>query len=216
MRPMRRFHGVLLLSAAVLAAPAATTAQEEPKQGEPAAPAADDTPFIEGDKVDVETPPCRLERPSDSWQFVNLEVTRRQAIEQKQDVSGYATLKARLYHGRTRSNIFVKAEPDNVHRAEPPKPADLARPMAEGLVAALTDGKLEQQGAVRVGAREGWLFEVKGTPKQGNDPKPIVILRAVVYRAEDHQLFTITLEGPADKASELRKDLLKMLKKARI
>jgi hypothetical protein len=216
MRRMRRSPGVLLLSAALLAAPAATTAQDEPKKPAAAEPAAPAEPFLQVDKVDVETPPCRIERPSDSWLFLDLEVMRRQAIEQKQDVSGYATLKARLYHGRTRSNIFVKAEADVVHRAEPPKAADLAKPMADGLVAALTDGKLEQQGAARVGAREGWLFEVRGKPKDPPNAAPVVIVRAVVYRPEDHQIFTITLEGPAEKAADLRKDLLKLLKKVKL
>lgn len=216
MRRMRRFLGVLL-SAAVLAVPAASPAQDEPKaEPKKAEPDPDAPPFLEVDRVDIETPPCRIERPSDSWQFVNLEVMHRKAIEAKQDVSGYVTLKARLFHGRTRTNIFVKVEPDVVHRAEPPKPTDLAKPMIDGFVAALVEGKLVKQGSVQVGAREGWLFEVRGKPRDPAGAPPIVLVRAVVYRPEDHQLFTITLEGPADRAADLRKDLLKMLKKTRL
>lgn len=221
MRSMLRSHGrgglraVALSAAATLAAvgavaPTHVVAQEEPAEEEP--------PFLEGqDRVDVATPAMRLERPSDSWQFLNLEVLERKAREARQDVSGYQTLKARLWHGSTRSNIFVHAVPDTVHRAAPPAPADLARPMAEGLVGALVDGKLEQQGAARVGPREAWIFEVHGKPRNARpDAPPIAIVRAVAYRNEDHHIFQFTLEGPAEKIGQLKRDFMKFLKKARL
>lgn len=207
---------VVLAIAATMAAvtppvtPAVARAQEEP--------AADEPPFLEGqDRLDVATPAMRLERPSDSWQFLNLEVLERRAREAHQDVRGYEALKARLWHGTTRSNIFVKAFPDTVHRAEPPAAADLAGPMAENLVAALVEGQLKQQGAVRVGPRAGWIFEVHGRPRGARpDAPPVAIVSAVVYRPEDHHIFTFTLEGPAEKITPLKRDLLKLLRKARL
>src|SRR5688572_32206577 len=142
MRPMRRAVPFLLLAAALLAAPP-VVADDDPKadpKGEPS-----EEIFLGVDKVDVEAPKMRVERPSDSWQFINLELAQRQAREQGQDTSGYATLKARLYQGRTRSNIFVHAQPDPQARKEPPPAQELAGPMIEGLVRALGQGKLEQQ-----------------------------------------------------------------------
>ncbi len=199
-----------LAASGVVLSPAPVVAQDEPD--------AEDPPFLEGqDRVDVASPAMRLERPSDSWQFLNLEVLERKAREARQDVSGYASLKARLWHGSTRSNIYVHAVPDTVHRAEPPTPADLARPMVEGLVGALVEGKLEQQGAARVGPREAWIFEVHGKPRGARpDAPPVAIVRAVAYRAEDHHIFQFTLEGPAEKIGQLKRDFMKFLKKARL
>lgn len=202
----------LLVGAATLAVPVPVGAQGEPK-----APAAEDPPFLEGqDRVDIETPAMRVERPSDSWMFLNLEVLQRQAREARQDVSGYQNLKARLWHGSTRSNIFVHAQPDTVNRPTPPTAQELAGPLMQGLVQALTDGKVEQQGAVRVGAREGWSFEVHGRPRGEANAPLVAIMRAVAYRNEDHQLFMFTLEAPADKIGALKRDFGKLLKKARI
>lgn len=206
-------RAVVLAAAAAGAAvtfvpPAPAGAQDQPADEEP--------PFLEGqDRVDVQTPPLRLERPSDSWQFLNLEVLERKARDAGQDVSGYQTLKARLWHGSTRSNIFVHAVPDLVHRAAPPTPAELARPMVEGLVRQLVDGKLEQEGAARVGPRAGWIFEIHGKPR-ADAPAPVAIVRAVTYRAEDHHMFTFTLEGPVEKIAQLKRDFMKLLKKARL
>lgn len=202
----------LLVGAAALAVPVPATAQGEPK-----APAPEDPPFLEGqDRVDVEAPPMRLERPSDSWMFLNLEVLQRRARDARQDVSGYQNLKARLWHGSTRSNIFVHAQPDTVHRAEPPTAAELAGPLMQGLVQALVDGKVEQQGAVRVGGREGWSFEVHGRSRGEANAPLMAIMRAVAYRNEDHQIFMFTLEAPADKIGPLKRDFGKLLKKVRI
>ncbi|MBX3472162.1 MAG: hypothetical protein KF878_35365 [Planctomycetes bacterium] len=178
----------------------------------------DEPPFLEGqDRVECQEPPLRVERPSDSWMFINLEVMQRRAEQARQDVSGYRTMRARLWHGSTRSNIFVHATPDHVRRTAPPPAAELARPMAEGLVAALEGGKLEGQGATRVGAREGWMFEVHGRPR-GRDAEAgaIAIVRAVVYRPEDSHVFTFTLEGPAEKIAQLKRDFVKLLKKVRV
>ncbi|MCO5165156.1 MAG: hypothetical protein M9894_02155 [Planctomycetes bacterium] len=186
--------------------------------GLPAGAQDDEPPFLEGqDRVDCQEPPLRVERPSDSWMFINLEVMQRRAEQARQDVSGYRTLRARLWHGSTRSNIFVHATPDNVRRTSPPAAAELARPMAEGLVGALEGGKLEAQGATRVGAREGWMFEVHGRPR-GRDENAgaIAIVRAVVYRPEDGHVFTFTLEGPAEKIAQLKRDFVKLLKKVRV
>jgi hypothetical protein len=202
----------LLVGAAAMAVPVPVTAQGEPK-----APAPEDPPFLEGqDRVDIETPAMRVERPSDSWMFLNLEVLQRQAREARQDVSGYLHLKARLWHGSTRSNIFVHAQPDTVNRAEPPTPQAIAEPLMQGLVQALTEGKVEQQGAVRVGNREGWSFEVHGRPRGEPNGALVAIMRAVVYRNEDHQIFMFTLEATADKIGPLKKDFGKLLKKSRV
>jgi hypothetical protein len=143
-------------------------------------------------------------------------VLQRQAREARLQVLVAADVLPRLWHGRTRSNIFVVAQPDTVNRAEPPTAQDLATPQMQGLVQALTEGKVEQQGAVRVGNREGWSFEVHGRPRGEPNGALVAIMRALVYRNEDHQIFMFTLEAPADKIGELKKDFGKLLKKSRV
>lgn len=200
----QRMFAALLVSAAALAAPP-VEAQDEP-------------PFLEGlDTLEVETPPFRLQRPSDSWMFLDLAALERQAEAQRLDTSGYRTLKARLWLGASRANIYVHVTPDPyANRATPPTAQELAAPQRDGLVRALLEGRLEGEGAVRVGQREGWSFEVHGRPRDPADAPPVAILRTLVYRVEDRQIFQLTLEGPLDRAAALKRDYAKLLRKARL
>jgi hypothetical protein len=221
MRPVRARLAVLACLAAVaLAAPSALCTRsdaQDAKKGDAQDAKADDEPILVGqERFDCQEPPFRLERPSDSWQFLDLAVLERKAREAHQDTSGYQALKARLWQGATRANIYVYVQPDLVNRAAPPEPAELGQPIAQGLVAALLDGKLEQEGAVRVGSRAGWTFEVHGRPHEPANAPPIAVLGTVVYRPEDHQIFKLTLECPEAELGRLKRDYAKLLRKARL
>ena len=183
----------------------AARAQEDP---------SDDTPFLEGETQESAQPPLRVTRPSDSWQFVDLERARTQAQARGEDISGYKTLRFRLWYGAARSNIFVHAWVDEVVRDGPPDPEVLARGMVEGLKSHLEGMKVKAFGRGRVGRRVGALFEVQGkNVRQGKD---VAILRAVVYRPEDRAIVTVALECPAEEVDKVRKDFKALLRKLRV
>ncbi len=194
----------LSLALAALA-PGAARAEDDPG----------DAPYFEGlEAVDVQAPPCRIERPSDGWLFLNLEVLAQRARAAGQDARGYEALKARLWRGSARANIYVRAQPDVVARREPATSAELGRATLARMQEAWPGARVVQQGAVRVGRREGFVFELHATPPGAKQPVALVL--ATVFRPEDNQIFTLSLEVHPDRLEAVRKDFAKLLKKARI
>jgi hypothetical protein len=189
---------------AVLAAAGLAAAQE------------DAPPFLENqEKLELTEPAMRLERPSDSWQFLNLAVLREQAKKANQDTSGYDLLRARLWQGSSRSNIFVHSRPDPVSRAEPLTPEQHGRPFLEELEKrVLREPQRKGEGPAKIGPRDAWMFELHG--KVGTSEAVMAIVKAITYRKEDNQIIWVTLECPAEKVGVMKKELLKFLKKARL
>lgn len=169
----------------------------------------DDT-FLQGDDLVVEDPPLKLTRPSDSWQLLNLDALRRKMAERNRALP--EELKARMWYGAARANVFVHAFRDP--QADPPsEAAAVAAAQIEQLKKVLGAAtEVRGPGQVRVGARVGVMFEAHGALAG----KPHVIMRAVVVRPDDRQIITLTLECPPDRLKDLRKDWKKLLKKARL
>lgn len=198
---MRHAHAFM----AVLAAAGLAAAQD------------DAPPFLENqEKLELTAPvPMRLERPSDSWQFLNLEQLREQARKAQQDTSGYELLRARLWQGSSRSNIFVHSRPDPVSRAEPLTPEQHGRPFQVELeTKVLREPQRKGEGPAKIGARDAWMFEIHG--KVGTSESVLAIVKAITYRKEDNQIIWVTLECSVEKVGAMKKELLKFLKKARV
>jgi len=192
-----------LVLSALAAAPA--FAQEDPEE-----PPYD----IEQEELESEEPPFELKRPNDSWVFIDLEAMRERAEARRQDTSGYATLKGRLWYGGARSNIYVHVFPSS-------GPAPELQALGEGYVErtrnSLRDAEVLAQGAGRVGRRRAWLLEVEGQPPTRLDAPRIRILRAVLHRPEDDVVFVFTLECELlDRYDDAKEDFMKLLRKARL
>ena len=86
------------------------------------------------------------------------------------------------------------------------------QPLLDEVKAALTEAEVKQAGAAKVGPREAWMFEVHG--KAGAAARAVV--KAVTFRPEDKVVLTVTLECPAERVAALKRDLTKVLRKARV
>lgn len=170
---------------------------------------------LEREELTCESPPFKLERPSDSWVFLKLDVLQERARAEGQDPTSFETLKAQLWWGAARASIYVRAFGDPVHRREPATSDTFADGQIEHVLRALgQDAKLEKRGHAKVAKRVATVFEVEG---QTRDGKPWLVQQAVIYRAEDLQVFVLSLEGPADdRPKDLRKQFKKLLKKVRL
>ncbi|MCA8923714.1 MAG: hypothetical protein KDD82_18025 [Planctomycetes bacterium] len=179
--------------------------------------AADDSepPYdLEREEFKCESPPFLLERPSDSWVFLKLDVLQERARAEGQDPSGFETLKAQLWWGAAKASIYVRAFPDGVHRREPPTSDLFADGQLEHLQRALSEAELKKRGPAKVGKRLATILEVEGKNAAGD---PWLVQEAVVYRPEDLTVFVISLEGPAgERTKDLRKQFKKLLKKVRL
>lgn len=182
----------------------------------PCAAAEDGDPgddlFLEGDKQTCEDPPFRIERPNDSWRFIDVRKLEAQASARREDVSVYERLRYRLWYGSARANIYVTAWKDDQSREEPLTAEGFASTQIEGLRPVLGEMVVVRTAATKVGKRAGALFEVRGTLRG----KPHAIVQAIVVRPEDHAIVLLSLECAPDDVKDLMKDFKTFLKKARI
>lgn len=201
---MRSFTHLLLLAAVLAPGPLLLPAWAQDP------PAAD--PYLPDlDRLDCQEPPLQVRRPDDSWTFVDLAVLEQQARQKGEDTSGYRTLRARLWHGASRSSIFVRTW--GWRGREAPTPAELGESMLAEWQASLADPRVRARGTARVGRREGYVFEVEGS--QAGSGERLHVMQAVVHRPEDNQVLVIALETTAEDPRPLKKDLLELLKKVR-
>ncbi|MGE0713176.1 MAG: hypothetical protein AB7N76_12145 [Planctomycetota bacterium] len=187
----------------LLAAPLLADDKAEPK---------DDTPYLEGDKQTLKEPPIQALRPSDSWQFVDLEKMKKKAQEQGADLSGYQGLRFRLYYPAKRADVYIwawidESEPDKALTAE-----KMAEMKVTQLKAAFKEPKLAKPYHTRVGRQVGVGFELSG--ELAAQPKvQRGIVCTVATRSEDRCAIVVQLECHPDQLKELTKDLKKLLKK---
>lgn len=205
-----RFYRLAVPLALILLAPAAL-AQDEP---------AEDSPFLEGDKIELEDPPLRLSRPNDSWQFIDVEKIKAKRRAQGLNNAGYATLCAQLWYGAARANLFVRCW-KAAALPQGDKAADdlLADGFQRELEGILKNPKLGKRKRVKVGKRAGIWFEIQGEAPDPRDPDKMVtltIIKIVVFRPEDNAILTLSLEfSDPKRAKALGKDLKKLLKKVK-
>ena len=154
--------------------------------------ADDDPPPPYDDKQSefkTDAPPLKVERPTESWYFLKLDELKKQCEERKQDTSGFQNLKARLYWGLGRANVYLYAQAD-------PNAKDLealGKARLDRIKNQLREVKVKSQGAGRVGKRAAYLFELEGKPPR-DGAQAVTIMAAVVIREEDHQVFDVVLE----------------------
>jgi len=168
---------------------------------------------LEREELVCESPPFKLERPSDSWVFLKLDVLQERARAEQRDPSSFETLKAQLWWGDAKASIYVRAFGDRVHRREPATSDTFAEGQLQHLLGALGDAELKKRTHAKVSKRVATVLEVQG---KNGDGKDWLVQEAVVYRQQDVQIFVISLEGPADRAKDLRKQFKKLLKKVRL
>lgn len=181
----------------------------------PPAPAADpDAPpyLADQERVELTAPPLRIDNPGNGWILLDLEKLKEKARAAHQEVSGYERLKVRLWHPATKGDIFVHAWFDQVSRAAPLTVEQYGQPLLDAVKADLAEAEVKQAGAAKIGAREAWMFEVHG--KAGTVPRAVV--KAVTFRPEDKVVLTVTLECAAERVAALKRDLTKVLRKARV
>lgn len=198
------FAGVVGL----LPLPAGADDKAPPPAADPDAP-----PYLaDQERVDLTAPPLRIENPGNGWILLDLEKLKEKAKAARQPVDGYEQLKVRLWHPATKGDIFVKAWFDQVSRAAPLTVEQYGQPLLEGVKANLQESEVKGTGGTKIGGREAWMFEVHG--KAGAVARAVVM--AVTFRPDDKVVLTITLECPAERAAALKRDLTKVLRKARV
>jgi hypothetical protein len=179
----------------------------------PAAADPDAPPYLpDQERVELTAPPMRIDNPGNGWILLDVDKLKEKAKAARQDVSGYERLKVRLWHPATKADIFVDAWFDQVSRAAPLTVEQYGQPLLEGVKTALQEAEVKGTGGTKIGGREGWMFEVHG--KSGANARAVV--KAVTFRPEDKVVVSITLECPADRAAALKRDLTKVLRKARV
>lgn len=181
----------------------------------PQAPAADpDAPpyLADQERVDLTAPPLRIENPGNGWILLDLEKLKEKARAARQPLEGYERLKVRLWHPATKGDIFVDAWFDQVSRAAPITLEQYGQPLLDGVKAALTESEVKGTGGTKIGGRDAWMFEVHG--KAGTVARAVV--KAVTFRPDDKVVLTITLECPLERVAALKRDLTKVLRKARV
>ncbi len=212
--PRSRAGTALLLAAAATLGAVGLPALADDKAPPPAPADPDAPPYLaDQERVDLTAPPLRIENPGNGWILLDLEKLKERAKAARQDVSGYERLKVRLWHPASRTaDIFVHAWFDQVSRATPLTAEQHGQPLLEAVKSSLTEAEVKGTGATKIGARDAWMFEVQG--KAGAVARAVI--KAVTFRAEDKVVLTITLECPAEKAAALKRDLTKVLRKARV
>ena len=173
----------------------------------------DDTPYLEGDKQICKQPPMLLKRPSDSWQFVDLEKMKKKAEAEGQDVStpAWRQLKFRLYSGSQRANIFVYARIDDEERDEPLTAEALAEGKLASLRGAFKEPTVGKPKKVRVGRTVGVMLQIEGALLQGG--KEHAVLAATGFRSQDKCVLEVQLECKPSQVKKLSKELKTLLKK---
>lgn len=175
----------------------------------PQARAEDDPPYdVEQEELKGESPPFKLERPSDSWLFIKLDALREQIRKQGGDTSGLQNLKGRLWWGAAKANVFLYAYPD---RGEAELEA-LAKNRLEQIKGNLIEPQVKSFKPARIGKRPAFVFEIEGKPPRvGADPVVLVIAMAV--RPEDKQVFEVIMEVAGNgRVADAKKDFAKLLK----
>jgi hypothetical protein len=188
------FAPLLLASSLVLALPAA--AEEDPPYD------------VEQEELKGDAPPFKLERPSDSWLFIKLDVLKEQVQKQGGDTSGFTNLKGRLWWGAAKANLFLYAYPD---RGDAELEAQ-AKGRLERIKQNLLEPQVKSFKAARIGKRPAFVFEIEGKPPRvGADP--VVLLVAMASRPEDKQMFEVIMEVAGNgRVEEAKKDFSKLLK----
>lgn len=172
--------------------------------------------FLKVSEVKSTTPPIKVTRPSDSWQFINMEFMKKRARANGDSTAGFETLKARLWFGAYKANIFVRAWVDKVSREKPLTLTELYTEKFKQLQQAFDNPKLKKPKGTKIGKQKAITFELKGKLKASG--KPHFMLVAVTYREADKAIGLFALEISSDdkgKLKELRKDFKKLLKKAK-
>ena len=172
--------------------------------------AEDEPPYdVEQEELKSEAPPFKLERPSDSWLFIKLDLLKEQLRKKGEDTSGMQTLKGRLWWGAAKADIYLNVwpSPDGSEDVEAVGKARL-----EALQKNLLEPQVKSAKLKPVGKRAAYVFELEGKPpRQG--AQPITIVQAVVLRPEDKQVFVITLEVAANgRVEDAKKDFQKLLR----
>lgn len=173
----------------------------------------DDTPFLSGEEQRCEQPALALERPGDAWQFVDLAKLRQQAEAKGEDTKGYATLRFRLWFGAKRANVYCWAWVDEETREQPLTTEAFVLTKVSDLRAAFTDPKISKPKLVKFGKRAAAMFSIEGALAEGG--KQHAVLCAVCVRPEDNTICVLNLECEPEQLKELKKDFLKLLKKAK-
>lgn len=174
---------------------------------------AEEVPLLETETVTCSQPALRVTRPDDAWQFVDLAAMRARAEQAGGDTRGYEVLRARLWSGAARADVYVRAWTDAVEREAPPAPAALILEVFEPVRASFgDDAKVKRPKGVRLGGRGGASIEVSGTLRSGGAH---AVVLAAAYRPEDATVLTIALECKPDQVKQLLKPFKKLLKKLR-
>lgn len=184
-----------LLAVVLLAAPIA--AEEEPPYD------------IEQKEVTSEKPPFKLERPNDSWLFIKLDKLQEQLRAKGEDTTGFRNLRARLWWGAAKANLFLFAYGD-------PSAKDLealGKARLERVKGNLEEAKVKSAKMSRIGKRQAFVFELEGKPRRAG-AKPLVLMFAISIREEDAHVFEVSMEVEAEneRAKEAREDFQKLLK----
>jgi hypothetical protein len=193
---------VLTLALGAFAAPVVAQGDDEP-----------DLIDIERDELECATPPSKWKRPSDSWQFLDLDAMRERMAARGENVRSLDGVAARLWFGSAQGNIVVRVRPHPSHT--PPELETLGQQEAQAYVGVVADGELKKLGGTRVGKRPAVRFEIEG---KNGDGQEIVLIGAVTYRAEDNQIFTVLLDVLAESSQlkTVKKDFKTFLKKAKV
>jgi len=172
-----------------------------------------DTPLLDVEDVTCAAPALRVTRPSEAWRFVDLAAMRARAEQTGADTRGYAVLRARLWNGSARADVFVRAWADPVEREQPPDPAALILEVLEPVRASFAEGaKVNRPKGVRVGGRPGALVSLAGALAAGGEH---AVALAAAFRPEDRTVLTVALECRPEQLKKLTKELKALLKKIR-
>jgi hypothetical protein len=175
--------------------------------------AQDDSPFLEGDTAKSDQPPVALKRPSDSWQFVDVEKLRAQGKVQD------GRLKFQLWYGAARAAIFVRAWIGSNPQDQSSPAQEQADRSKRELGQIIRQAKFSKLKGIRVGRRAGVWLEVTGKVPQQRDRtklRDIMIVQAFCFRPDDNAMLVFSMEfSDTSRAKALVKDFKKLLKKVR-
>jgi len=213
MRTTHRFLGpCLVLLVAPLLLPVACA------QDDGAGEVGDESPFLDLDKASCEDPPLKITRPSDSWQFVDLEKVKAQRQAQGESLQSYATLKFQLWYGAARASILVRAFSLG-GAGKLPELEELVDGGVRELQGILRDAEVKAKKGVKVGKRPAAWYQVEGQapePRRPTELRPVVVIRVVAVRPEDRTVLLVQLEhGDPKRTEDLSKDHKDLLKKAK-
>lgn len=172
---------------------------------------AEEEPPYDVDQKEVvsEKPPFKLERPNDSWLFIKLDKLQERLRARGEDTTGFRNLRARLWWGAAKANLFFFGYAD-------PSARDLealGKARLEQVKGSLLDSKVKSAKMARIGKRPAFVFEVEGRPRR-EGAKPLVVVYAISIREEDAHVFELQLEAEAgnERIKDAREDFQKLLK----